>query len=215
MSPSLSPNDGYRSNYCRGKPHSLQAFNGKVGRPCASTSTRTADPRDLGRGGLARRPHPRGEDGNRFAAFAAAAGRAELDRHRDPAGRPRPLPLLRGTRAAVRRARSRRGRVRLLRPHRRRRQARRRVRLHAARAADDAGRRPGRHRGVRRAGCATPVSARSSPSASASAAAARGRPRPQATGWPEQSASTAGPAGQDGSPGRRSGPASWRRRSLG
>ena len=72
-----------------------------------------------------------------------------------------PLPLLRGARAAVRRARERRDRVRLLRPHRRRGEARRRLRVHAARRADDrrrrAGRRPGRGRAAARGAAPTSV----------------------------------------------------------
>ena len=76
---------------------------------------------------------------------------ARARRRRDPPGRPRPLPLLRGARAALRGARVRRRRVRLLRAHGRRREARRRLRVHAARAADDTGRRSGGRRRVRRA----------------------------------------------------------------
>ena len=89
-------------------------------------------------------------DGNRFAAFAATPDEPTRRRRRHPPGRPRALPLLRGARAALRRARLRRGRVRLLRPHRRRREARRRLRVHGARRADDAGGRPGRRRRRRR-----------------------------------------------------------------
>ena len=50
-------------------------------------------------------------DGNRFAAFAATPEEPSRRRRRDPARRARPLPLLRGARAALRRARlSRRSR---------------------------------------------------------------------------------------------------------
>ena len=73
-------------------------------------------------------------DGNRFAAFMAPPGRADRHRHRGAAGRPRALPLLRGARAALRRARVHSDRVRLLRPDRGRRQAGRGLRLHGARA---------------------------------------------------------------------------------
>ncbi len=83
-------------------------------------------------------------DGNRFAAFLATP--------EEPArvgvvilpGRPRALSLLRGARAPLRRTRLRGARVRLLRAHGGGREARRRLRVHAARAADDARRRPGR-----------------------------------------------------------------------
>ena len=72
-------------------------------------------------------------DGNRFAAFARDARGAGARRRRDPPRRPRPLPLLRGARAALRRAWVRGARVRLLRTDRGRREARRRLRVHAAR----------------------------------------------------------------------------------
>ena len=94
-------------------------------------------------------------DGNSFAAFAATPDEPAADRHRRPARRARPLPLLRGARAALRRARLRGGRDRLLRAHGRRRQARRRLRVHGARRADDAGRDPGRRRAPRSRGCAS------------------------------------------------------------
>ena len=66
-------------------------------------------------------------------------------RRRDPPGRPRPLPLLRGARTPLRRARPRCDRDRLLRPHGRRGEARRGLRVHAARRPDDRRRRPGGH----------------------------------------------------------------------
>ena len=59
-------------------------------------------------------------DGTRLAAFAAHRTR-RAGRHRHPPRRPRAVPLLRGARAPLRRARLRRRRVRLLRAHRRRR----------------------------------------------------------------------------------------------
>ena len=71
------------------------------------------------------------------------------------AGRPRPLPLLRGARAALRRARPRGDRDRLLRPHGRRRQARRRLPVLGARRPDDPGGDPGRRRAPRSRGCAS------------------------------------------------------------
>ena len=85
-------------------------------------------------------------DGARFAAFAA------LPDEPSSAGVVI-LPDVRGLyrfyeELALRfaRARLRGRRDRLLRPHRRRREARRRLRVHAARRADDAGRRAGRRR---------------------------------------------------------------------
>ena len=67
-----------------------------------------------------------------------------------PPGRARALPFLRGARPAVRRARIRGRGVRLLRQDRRGREAGRRLRVHAPRRADDAGRRAGGHRRLRR-----------------------------------------------------------------
>ena len=66
---------------------------------------------------------------------------------RDPPRRPRPPPVLRGARAAVRGARDRRAGHRLVRPDGRPRAAWRRVRLRAARDADDVGGDLGRHHG--------------------------------------------------------------------
>ena len=77
-------------------------------------------------------------DGNSFAAFAAMPDEPSATGVVDPAGRPRALPLLRGARAALRRARLPGGRVRLLRPHGRGREARRRLPVHGARRSDDA-----------------------------------------------------------------------------
>ena len=71
------------------------------------------------------------------------ARRADRRRRRHPPGRARPLPLLRGARAALRRARVRRTRVRLLRAHGRGGEARRRLRLHATRRMRRRPRRPG------------------------------------------------------------------------
>ena len=107
-------------------------------------------------------------DGNRFAAFSATPDEPGDDGHRDPPGRSRPLPLLRGARAALRRARLSGGRLRLLRADGRRREARRRLRLHAARAADDAGGHSGGRRRSRRLSPRDTAARRSSPSASAS-----------------------------------------------
>ncbi len=60
-------------------------------------------------------------DGNRFAAFRARAADADAGPAiADPARRPRPPPVLRGAGAAVRRARHRRARDRLVRADRRR-----------------------------------------------------------------------------------------------
>ena len=106
---------------------------------CASTST----PRHRSRPSPALRSRTtissleaRGREPVRGVRRDARGARARRRRH--PPGRPRPLPLLRGARPALRRARIRRARVRLLRAHGRRREARRRLRVHAARAADDA-----------------------------------------------------------------------------
>ena len=64
-----------------------------------------ADPRHLGRGDLARRPRARGRRREPVRGVRGDAGRAGAAGRRDPARRPRPLPLLRGARAALRRAR--------------------------------------------------------------------------------------------------------------
>ena len=85
-------------------------------------------------------------DGNSFAAFAARPDEPFRGRHRRAARRARALPLLRGGRAALRRARVRRGRLRLLRPHRRGREARRRLPVPGPRRADDTRGNPGRRR---------------------------------------------------------------------
>ena len=94
-------------------------------------------------------------ESRRRKSFRGVRRRARRAKRRgivDAAGHPRPLSLLRGARASLRRARPQGGRDRLLRPHGRRRQARRRLRVHAARRADDRGWRPGRH--TRRGGVA-------------------------------------------------------------
>src|SRR5205085_2609722 len=70
---------------------------------------------------------------------------------RHPPRRPRALPLLRGAGAPLRRAGLRGDRDRLLRPNSRSCEARRRLPVHGARPADDAGGRPGRRAGGRRA----------------------------------------------------------------
>ena len=131
---------------------------------------------------------------------------------RDPARRPRPLPLLRGARAALRRAGLRRDRDRLLRPHRGRREARRRLRVHAARRQTTARTacRQDVGAGVRHAARARRAR-RSSPSASASAAATPGSPRRRATACRARSASTGIPGERNGVPG----PAAARRRDRG
>ena len=147
-------------------------------------------------------------DGNRFAAFLATPEETAGVGVVILPGRPWPLPLLRGARTAVRGARVPGARVRLLRAHGRHRQARRRLRVHAARPADDARGRPGRRRRVRRATCAHGRRVRSSPSASASVAATRGSHRRRGTGSPARSAST-GDRGLAATarPGRSSAPA--------
>ena len=158
---------------------------------------RAADPADLRRRGLPRRPRPRERGREPLRGLPGRAGGRGLDRRRDPAGRPRPLPLLRGARAAVRRARltprspsttsaappgvdKRAGRLG----------------LHAARAAADARAGPGRRRGLRRATCAASA-ARAIFTVGfcfgGSGSWARGRLA--ATGSPAPSASTAGRAG--------------------
>ena len=63
----------------------------------------------------------RAADGNELAAFLATPDEPGADRGRDPARRARALPLLRGARASLRRARPRCARDRLLRTHGRRR----------------------------------------------------------------------------------------------
>ena len=118
--------------------------------------------------------------------------RRAAGRGRRPPGRARPLPLLRGAGAALRRARLRRGGDRLLRPHGRRREARRRLRVHAARQADDAGGRfrptsAPRRTTLRDRGARRP----SSPSASAIGGRQSWLARRAATGSPARSASTA------------------------
>ena len=89
----------------------------------------------------------------------------------------------------------------------------RRLRVHGARPADDAGRRPGRRRRLASRSCGAAAARRSSPSASASAAATPGSPRPAATASPARSASTGCPPSATACPARRSGPARSRRRS--
>ena len=122
---------------------------------CFDLDSEPADPRDRGRRGLARGPRPERGRRQRVRGVPRGARRAVDDRGRHPPRRARPLPLLRGARAALRRARPRRGRDRLLRAHRRRGEARRRLRLHAARRADDAGRGAGRRRARRSRSCAS------------------------------------------------------------
>ena len=69
---------------------------------------RAADPADLGRRGVARRPRARGRGRQPLRRLRRDTGRAGARRRRDPARRPRPVPLLRGARAALRGARLRR-----------------------------------------------------------------------------------------------------------
>ena len=124
-------------------------------RRCASTSTPSR--RSRGSPGAAvSHDDVVGEsaDGNRFAAFRAVPDGDVSTGVVILPGRPRPLPLLRGARAALRRARLRRDRLRLLRPHRRRREAAGRLGLHAARAAAHAGAGAGRRRAPASATCA-------------------------------------------------------------
>ena len=129
-------------------------------------------------------------DGNRFAAFAALPDESGDNGHRRPPRRPRPLPLLRGARTSLRRARLPGDRLRLLRPHGGRRQARRRLRVHAARAGGEAVGDSGRRRRVRRLAARGRERSGSSPSASAWAVATRGCRPPAATASQERSAST-------------------------
>ena len=75
------------------------------------------DPRDRGRGGLARRPRARGRRREPVRRVRGPARRARHDRDRRAARRARALPLLRGAGAALRRAWVRRRRDRLLRPY--------------------------------------------------------------------------------------------------
>ena len=146
----------------------------------------------------------RSADGTRFAAFAAAA------RTRRTAAGIVVLPdvrglyaLLRGAGAALRRARLRGRRDRLLRPHRGRGEARRRLRLLAEHVDADHAASGIRRRRRRRGRAPARAGARSacSRSASASAAAMRGWPPPTATGWRARSASTGGPGVRNGQPG--------------
>ena len=88
--------------------------------------------------------------GTAFAAFRARPLEPSGPGDRHPARRARPPSLLRGARAAVRRAWHRRHRDRLVRPDRRRVDTRRGLRIHAPRPADDVGRHQRRHRGRRR-----------------------------------------------------------------
>ena len=108
-------------------------------------------------------------------------GGVRRGRRRDPPGRPRALPLLRGARAPLRRARLRRRRDRLLRPHggRRQRDDDFEYMPHVAETSRSSSRRTSRLPSSTSAGSAA---RRSSRSASASAAATRGLPPRPATG---------------------------------
>ena len=172
---------------------------GRLSGMCFDSDSVPPIPRDLRRRGLARRARAR--------APPTATGSPRSARCRR--SRPRTgvviLPDVRGLyrfyeELALRFAERgyRRGRDRLLRAHGRRREARRRLRVHAARAADEAGARPGGRRARRSSTCAGSAAARSSPSASASAAATRGSPRRPATASTAPSASTACPAERNG-----------------
>ncbi len=108
---------------------------------------RAADPEDRGRRRLAREPRAAGRRRQQLRRVRGRARRPGGGRRGDPPGRPRPLPLLRGAGAALRRARIRGPRDRLLRPHGRHRAAGRRVRVPAARRADHRRGRPGGHPG--------------------------------------------------------------------
>ena len=110
-----------------------------------------ADPADLRSGRVARRSRARSRRREPLRRLPRDTRRAGARRRRDPARRPRPLSLLRGARAPLRGTRLHGPRVRLLRTDRRCREARRRLRVHAARAADDTGGRAGRCGRMRRA----------------------------------------------------------------
>ena len=99
-------------------------------------------------------------DGTTLRRVHGDARGACAGRRRRPARRARALPLLRGARPAPRRARRRRDRDRLVRPHRRRRQARRRVPVHGARGPDPARRRSRPTSPPRPPGCGRPRAAR-------------------------------------------------------
>ena len=155
-----------------------------------------ADPGHLGRGRLARRPRARGARREPLRRLPGHSRRAVGEGRRDPAGRARALPLLRGAGAALRRARLPGARVRLLRPHGRRREARRGLRVPAARRG---GHRRSRSRPTSprpSSTCARSAWSRSSRSASAWAAASRGSPPPAGHGL-------AGAVGFYGRPGER------------
>ena len=66
---------------------------------------RAADPPDLGRSGVARRPRARGRRREPLRSLRRVARRRRARRGGDPSRRPRALPLLRGARPAIRRAR--------------------------------------------------------------------------------------------------------------
>ena len=87
------------------------------------------------------------DDGAAVRRVRRARHRAERGRDHRPARRPRPAPVLRGAGAALRRARDRRRRHRLLRADRRGRAASGWLRLPAPRGADDVGRPRRGHRG--------------------------------------------------------------------
>ena len=178
-----------------------------------------SDPRHLRRRPRALRgPHARSGRRHELRGVPVAPGRARPGRRRHPPRRPRPLPLLRGARAPICRARLSGGRDRLLRPHCRRREAGRRLPLHGPRRADDARRGAGGHT---RSGRASPeprgrlvlggLHRRLLLRRQAFVALRRRRPR-RSQG---RSASTAIPGSGTASPARRSGRASSRRRSSG
>ena len=97
-------------------PYRLERFAGGAAVPrdarplsfaamCFDLDSLAADPGHRRRRGLARRPRARGGRRQPPRRLRRAPRRAGLDRDRDPPGRPRPLPLLRGARAPLRRAR--------------------------------------------------------------------------------------------------------------
>ena len=170
----------------------------------------------------ARRPRAGGARREPARGLRSHAGRAQRPRRaqrhgdRDPAGHPRPVPLLRGAGAALRRAQPHRGRDRLLRSAP---PVSRSAATTSSGSRTSSRRRPRASRPTRpprSPGSATPAALglhrRLLLRRPALVARRRGRARPRAG----RSASTAGPArGRTVPRARLSAPATWRRRSSG